>query len=352
MDTIEIVVGLQKGITLEEVTMLQNSFNNLKSTYGYTYCDVLQMTKNGSLAVKISYPRFFKRINAYLISTRRECFEVQKHFIEYIKCDPYLKALIKDINLTRVDIPFTYYMGEEENFHNHQNIFMIFAQVYQIKKPRSSTKGIIDLVSKEQETLTYADTKSISSYNSKLVIYDQYKNILSKTEEPMMEDITANYPDLRKRIRFEVSKRIRRKPLSLEEFKRFDIYLSYFEEYKGYILDNVLDIEIIEMLYNQASGRLAQILYSERASRNFNYEVFILKNLSRIYDYEILRRALKIEIENISTRENAVTKVRKILNDYQESTGIIVLDTYKHIIEMRNNFINYSILDKNGNIFL
>ncbi|MDU1911908.1 hypothetical protein [Fusobacterium sp.] len=352
MDTIEIVIGLQEGITLEEIGILQNSFNNLRSTYGYTYCDVLQMTKNGSLAVKISYPRFFKGINAYLISTRRECFEVQKHLIEYIMNDPYLKTLIKDINLTRVDIPFTYYMGEEESFHNHQNIFMIFAQVYQIKKPKSSTKGIIDIVSKEQETLTYADTKSISSYNSKLVIYDQYKNILSKTEDDMMKDITANYPDLRKRIRFEVSKRIRRKSLNLEEFKSFDIYLSYFEEYKGYILDNVLDIEIIEMLYKEASVRLAQILYSERALGNFNYEVFILKNLSKIYDYEILRRALNIEIENTSTRENAVTKVRKILNDYQESTGIIVLDTYKHIIEMRNNFIKYSIVDKNENIFL
>lgn len=352
MDTIEIVVGLQKGITLEEVAMLQNSFNNLKSTYGYTYCDVLQMTKNGNLAVKISYPRFFEGINTYLISTRRECFEVQKHFVEHIMSDSYLKALIKDINLTRVDIPFTYYMGEEENFHNHQNIFIIFAQVYQIKKTKSSTKGIFDIVSKEQETLTYADTKSISSYNSKLVIYDQYKNILSKTEEHIIEDIITNYPDLRKRIRFEVSKRIRRKSLSLEEFKRFDIYLSYFEEYKGYILDNVLDIEIIELLYNESSDKLAQTLYLERALGNFNYEVFILKNLSKIYDYEILRRTLKIEIENINTRENAVTKVRKILNDYQESTGIIVLDTYKHIMEMRNNFINYSIVDKNENIFL
>lgn len=352
MDTIEIVVGLQKGITLEEVAMLQNSFNNLRSTYGYTYCDVLQMTKNGSLAVKISYPRFFKGINAYLISTRRECFEVQKHLIEYIMSDLYLKALIKDIKLTRVDIPFTYYMGEEENFHNHQNIFMIFAQVYQIKKPKSTTKGIFDIVSKEQETLTYADTKSISSYNSKLVIYDQYKNILNKTEDSTMKNIITNYPDLRKRIRFEVSKRIRRKPLSLEEFKKFDIYLSYFEEYKGYILENVLDIEIIEMLYNEVSVRLAQILYLERALGNFNYEVFILRNLSKIYDYEILRRALNIEIENTSTRENAVTKVRKILNDYQESTGIIVLDIYKHIMEMRKKLINYSIVDKNGNIFL
>lgn len=352
MDTIEIVVELQKGITLEEVTMLQNSFNNLRSIYGYTYCDVLQMTKNGNLAVKISYPRFFEGINVHLISTRRECFEVQKHFVEYIMSDPYLKALIKDINLTRVDIPFTYYMGEEENFHNHQNIFMIFAQVYQIKKPKSSTKGIFDIVSKEQETLTYADTKSISSYNSKLVIYDQYKNILNKTEDGMMKDISTNYPDLRKRIRFEVSKRIRRKSLSLEEFKRIDIYLSYFEEYKGYILENVLDIEIIEMLYNEASVRLAQILYSERVLGNFNYEVFILKNLNRIYDYEILKRALKIEIENTSTRENAVTKVRKILNDYQESTGIIVLDTYKHIMEMRKKLINYSIVDKSENIFL
>ncbi len=62
---------------------------------------------------------------------------------------------------------------------------------------------------------------------------------------------------------------------------------------------------------------------------------FIYKEIDKIYDYEIIRRALKICIKNENTKENAITVIRKILNSYQANEKIIVMDTYKIIRDIR-----------------
>ena len=67
-----------------------------------------------------------------------------------------------------------------------------------------------------------------------------------------------------------------------------------------------------------------------------NYENFIYKEIEHIYDYEIIRRALKLCIENQKTREKATTAIRKVLFKYEDDENIIMMDTYKKIIEVRN----------------
>ena len=49
--------------------------NSLVSPYGYTFCDVLEVSNTGNLIIKISYPRYFFGNNAYLITRRSECFQ-------------------------------------------------------------------------------------------------------------------------------------------------------------------------------------------------------------------------------------------------------------------------------------
>ena len=130
-------------------------------------------------------------------------------------------------------------------------------------------------------------------------------------------------------MRLEVSKRINlRNNFSIQDFKNFDILRKYYSEYKKYILDNILDFTIIEQLYNQWAKELSDRLDKEKTVKNFNYETFILKNIKNLYDYEIIKRALKISIDNISTRENAITKVRKILKEYEKENKVIILDVY------------------------
>ena len=340
MDTIEVKFNFRGNPLLEEIESFKNHVSSLTSPKGYRYCDFLRFSrtkkeKKLGAIFKISYPRYFNGDNSYLITTRKECFEVQEHLINSILCDPFFRAIIVDVKLARVDIPFTYYMREDMDFHSYINAYKIFALVYNIKKEEMRAKGYIDLIDEKYETVVYSDNgKTDKSSNDRLMIYNQYQKLKTKLGEERIEEIIANSQELKRRMRLEVSKRIRREPFSLENFKNFDILGEYFDDYKNYILENVLNREIIENLYNEKVKNLSELLSQNRALGNFNYEVFILKNLDNIYDYEILRRALGIEIDNSKTRESAITRVRKILNEYEKEERIIIMDTYKIICEM------------------
>lgn len=343
MDTIEISLELIKGLNMEAVQEITNNIGGLKSPYGYTYCNVLQYSKTGNLIIKISYPRFYAGNNAFLISKRSECFIVQNHFSENIMND----YRILNLNISRIDIPFTYYMNNNEDFLSYWHIYQIFAYVYDIKFKNANAKAYIDLLTKNVETLIYSDSgKGGKNYNSRLEIYNQHLNLSNKIEEIEMEDILLTYPDLPQRVRMEVSKRIRlRKTFTGVEFSQFDILGNYFEKYKKYILDNILDFKVIEDLYTTWALQLANILIERKALGNVNYEIFILQNEGIIYDYEIIRRAVALGIDNINTRENAITRIRKILNNHQLQKNIIVMDTYAVLCRIRNVIQNYKLLD-------
>ncbi len=441
MDTIEISLRIIKELSIMLIERLRRDINSLVSPYGYTFCDVLEVSSTGNLIIKISYPRYFFGNNAYLITKRSECFEVQKYFVDNImedpywkdiigeinllrvdipftyqmrdiitkrsECfevqkyfvdnimeDPYWKDIIGEINLLRVDIPFTYQMRDNEEFNSYENVFQICAIVYNRTKNKARPKAFIDMIDRKLETVIYSDNgKSDKSSNNKLMIYNQYLNLNQKLDEEVFEETLKAYGDLPYRIRMEVSKRVRlrksfngqefanldilgnyfeqyknyildyvlnkeeidwlevskrvrlRKSFNGQEFANLDILGNYFEQYKNYILDYVLNKEEIDWRYNYWSEQLVKVLIENRAKGNFNYKVFILQNLSTIYDYEILRRALGSGIENISTRENAITRVRKILNDIQQEKNIIVMNTYAVLMKMRETIINYRLMD-------
>ena len=347
MDTIEISLRILKELSIMLIEKLRRDINSLVSPYGNKFCDVLEVSSTGNLIIKISYPRYFFGNNAYLITRRSECFEVQKYFVDNIMEDPYWKDIIGEINLLRVDIPFTYQMRDNEEFNSYENVFQICAIVYNRTKNNAKPKAFIDMIDRKLETVIYSNNgKSDKSSNNKLMIYNQYLNLNQKLDEEVFEETLKAYGDLPYRIRMEVSKRVRlRKSFNGQEFANLDILGNYFEQYKNYILDYVLNKEEIDWQYNIWSERLVKVLIENRTKGNFNYKVFILQNLSTIYDYEILRRALGSGIGNTNTRENAITKVRKILNDIQQENNIIVMDTYAVLMKMRDTIINYRLMD-------
>ena len=253
MDTIavKLMLGIQNTI---EIDNIKKYFNNIKSYYGFTYCDAKEVVEGGNFLVKISYPRFFKGINAYLITKESECLEVQEHF-----CDRVRNKFGDDVEiiLTRVDIPFTYNMNNY-SLRAYDNIFKIFALIYSKKYPNSSTKGIIELKTGKKESLTFADTKCPSAYNHRLMIYNQYENIFRKTSNKEFDEILINYPDLPHRMRCEVSKYIDRNSFSVEKFKNLNILRSYYYQYKKYIFKNFLDFVEIDKIYEEATEKLAQ----------------------------------------------------------------------------------------------
>ena len=347
MDTIEISLRILKELSVMLIGKLIGDINSLVSPYGYTFCDVLEVSNTGNLIIKISYPRYFFGNKAFLITRRSECFQVQNYFAKAIMEHEYWKDTIGEINLLRVDIPFTYQMRDDEEFNSYVNVFQICAIVYNKTKNKARPKAFIDMIDRKLETVIYSDNgKSDKSSNNKLMIYNQYLNLNQKLDEEVFEETLKAYGDLPYRIRMEVSKRVRlRKSFNGQEFANLDILGNYFEQYKNYILDYVLNKEEIDWQYNIWSERLVKVLIENRTKGNFNYKVFILQNLSTIYDYEILRRALGSGIGNTNTRENAITKVRKILNDIQQENNIIVMDTYAVLMKMRDTIINYRLMD-------
>lgn len=335
MDTIEIRLNLKKGLTIEIINQLRNSITSITSKNGHRYCDVLELSAKGDLIVKISYPRYFAGTNAYLIGSRNDCISVQTHFINSIFNDSIWASMIDDITLTRVDIPFTYLMNPNESFASYQNIFFIFAFVYSRKKENARTKAYMDLQNRNFETLIYSPNGCVGKgSNNKLEIYNQALNLRNKLEDDIWHNVINTYNDLPMRIRMEVSKRIRRKNFSPNEFATIDLLGTYFEDYKSYILDNVLDFNIIDELYNNWAYELSVKLSEVRKIKGFNYGEFIYQNQMIIYDYEVVRRALGISINNINTRENAITRVRQILKQYQNTHNIFLMDVYAILKQM------------------
>ena len=331
MDTIEISLILN-NIDISKLQVLREEISSLISPFGYRFIDIIEFSRKGNLVLKISYPRYFSGTNVYLIRSRRECFEVQKYFCQEILEDNKWKEFIAGIKLSRVDIPFTFYV--DTVFSHYRNIFYIFAHVYDLKKKKAHSRAFIDLITDEIQTLIYSSNgSSRKDCNERKLKKDVFIKVIQK------------YPDLEKRMRLEVSKRINlRNNFSIQGFKNFDILRKYYSEYKKYILDNILDFTIIEELYNQWAKELSDRLDKEKTIKNFNYETFILKNIKNLYDYEIIKRALKISIDNISTRENAITKVRKILKEYEKENKVIILDVYSILNKIKDYIENQDSL--------
>lgn len=348
MDTIEGNVKLKSDITVEELDIVKKYFSTLKSPIGFRFCDVLEESRGRErgLILKISYPRYYYGNNAYLVTSKSKCLEVQEHFVNSIQEDTFLKEVVLGIKLTRVDIPFTYYMEKGLEFNSYWNIYKIFASVYTIRKRNARAKGYLDLLDDKYETVIYSDNgKTDKSSNNRLMIYNQELNLRNKLSEEEFERVSKDYPDLISRMRLEVAKRIRRKGFSLDEFKNFDILSEYFQQYKNYILENILNKDDIEQIYDEKAEEVAKKLADERERRSFTYENFIYRNFYAIGDYEILRRAVKIAIPNRKTREGAITTIRKILEEYESSTTVKVMNNYSTITEMREYIKSLEIKD-------
>ena len=339
MDTIQISIVLNKEklrvSTHYDLQRTASYINGIKSVYGFTYCDCLEISRSGNLIVKISYPRFFAGSNAYLISNSVECSQVQWHFILSMNNHPLLCDA--EIELNRVDIPFTLIMGPNYNFNSYRKVYQVFDYVYRKKNVKSNPKAYTNVSEYKPETITYADTPTTAKYNKKIMIYDQFNNLRSKTDDDnRFNELVAKYDGLSRRMRIEVSKRINRKAFSLEEFSPLNIFKEYSVKYKEYLLENLFDLNEVNNFYNEKSLELASKLLAYREeTTNFNYESFIYREIQYIYDYEIIRRALKICIDNVKTREKAVTAVRKVLFTYQLNENVIVMETYETIKQMR-----------------
>lgn len=353
MDTISIKINFAKfGVSYFNIKELEGVVNSIESPYGFTYCDTLNITDD-YLTIKVSYPRFFRGINAYLVKSSFECLEVNRNLVynlENVLAKLYLKII--SIELIRVDIPFTYlipkeYIGNGKGFASYEKVFRILSYVYHYSRRGKSiatdTKGIIDMISASIETVNFNLTKT-SGGNAEITIYNQYLNIQRKTSDiSMFDNYNTIYPDLRQRIRIESKKRIRRKSLTSMEFANFNILKTYGDERKKFLLEHLFNKKTIEFIYNdffiELDRSYKQFLYTHNG--RINYTAWIHSNENLILDYQIVRRVLVNNIYNRSTLESAITAVRKELK-FIEDRGTLILNVSKIIDDMRSCIKNYN----------
>ena len=214
---------------------------------------------------------------------------------------------------------------------------------YRKKNSKSNPKAYTNVSEYKPETIIYSDQPQISKYNKRIMFYDQYNNLRIKTEDDeKFHEMEMKYDELSRRMRIETSSRISRLAISIQEFADYPIFSTYLPQFKEHILQNLFDLNEVSNFYNEKSVELAnKILRYREETTNFLYETFIYKEVERIHDYEIIRRALKICIDNIKTREKAITVIRKVLFKYQLHENVIVMDTYNTIVEMKRVIETY-----------
>lgn len=334
MDTMQLDLIFEDGcdFTKKEEERIRKTLDRLESPSGYSYCDVLRSgvvygKKETKIIVKLSFPRFYFENNAYLISTYSECRKVQRHFVEQLQKNKFLKK-VKAIKITRVDIPFTYLMKEDKEFHNYSNVFKILASAFTKRYSRVEGKSVVDTKKKKEQTVTFTDAPVASAYNTKIMIYNQKLNLDSKLKEEIdLRKTLEKFPDLPRRMRIEMSKRINRKEMSLKDFQKFELFEEYSNKYKKELKNLLFDEELLDDVYEEEIEKLADILEEEREvqKKRFTYKNFLSEYVEDIYDYKILRDAVKSVISNKKTRESAITEIRKELKSSEERKGLIVI---------------------------
>lgn len=340
MDTMQLGLIFEEDFdpSRKDQQRIQNKIESIQSPIGNMFCDLIKFsTISDKVIIKVSFPRYFYNNNAYLVESSEKCFQVQRTLAKELR--KIFGEDLKAIAVERIDIPFTYIIDKNSAFTDYNNIYKVAALIFGIKHKKSVSKSIIGTITEDRETITYADTETISAYNKKIMIYDQHLNLKTKLGKYSREfkDTIKDFPELKRRMRIEVSKRTRRIPISLKEFSEYDFFKDSSEKYKKILLKELLNSESLDNIYEKEIKKLSKTLrkYRDKKGKRFKYENFIMVEMKNIYDYKILREAIRKNLDNKKSIENGITQVRKILKELEEENGLKILEVEKEIKKIR-----------------
>lgn len=270
------------------------------------------------IMIILSFPRFYSRTNAYLLTKSKECKQVIRDFVTSFFKEKYIhddyNKWVKDkirIKLVRVDVPITYLMDKDKCFNDYQNVFCLLENIYNRGNKRMGKRNDV-------ETIILFDGKTKDSSNSKITIYNQHRKFESMYPK-LISRLEKEFSDLKCRIRIELSKRIRRKEFTVKEFKYFDFYENYIYEYAQDIRENLFNENTIEKIWQKQIELLVD-RYNKSSSR---LETFLWENLEDIWDYEIIKKVLDRVIENDNTYYKKCSQAKEFLEKREKDTGII-----------------------------
>lgn len=341
---IELISPTGEYIEREVMNVIEKTINDL------SYCD-LTFKDDKAIRIKLSYPRYFYSTNAYLISNPNECLTVNENLIEKIRYNfinnPLLLSYFEEgveFVLTRVDVAFTYYMEMYRNFNSYRNLYYILNSIYCSINKTSIPKKIGTIENEVCETIIFTENSNISSYNNRVIVYDQNKKMSDyyKFNQPSLyQKILEDFPDLNQRMRIEGAKRIRRKGFLAEEWKNFDVYRCYIPKIGDYILSNLFNIEVANNIKILKIQELKNLLLQERQYPNFSYQSFVYRYQLQIWDYELLRQAImELFSNNPNTGYHACSTVKGVLENLQSAYGVKYFNVFDELESIRQTILN------------
>jgi len=310
MDTINIRVQTDKVLNVEDIP-------RLKATKNINSIGIL---KDKSCRLIISIPRTHYLSNAYLVTSE---WEVQSA-LEYVKAElERLGYKIMRMEVTRVEYPFTYIRPVEESFNSHRQVFQLFSMCGDIYgyKAKDFGKG------NRRENYLLRNSWIPGRSRSGISIYDQHLKINETERKLRTEKILKDYPDLPSRTRVEISMRYRkilkdRSSLRLNEVKK----LSYK------VIDEVIFKNIYEAI-KLTTKTLTSALKKARVKQgnSFKLATFIRDHKELIFDYTLLREAIKKAYINYEGAKYAYKAAKKELIKLEESEGVFYIGNLKRI---------------------
>lgn len=293
---------------------LINKIDNLRN------CKIRKKSDE-EIEIILSFPRFYSRTNAYLLTKSKECKQVIREFITSFFKEKYIhndyNNWIKDkirIKLIRVDVPITYLMNKDKCFNDYRNVFCLLENIYKKDSKRMGKRNDV-------ETIILFDGKTKDSSNSKITIYNQHRkfeNICSTS----INKLEKEFRDLKYRIRIELSKRIRRANFTVKEFKYFDFYENYIYKYAQDISEVLFDEDKIEDIW-QKQIKLLVGRYSKSSAK---LETFLWENLDDIWDYKIITKVLDRVIENDNTYYKKCSQAKEFLKKEKRKLELFILE--------------------------
>lgn len=337
MDTISVTLEFEKELDEKEIIELEKN--------RFIKCKSRGRKGSTSLIFKISYPKFIGENNATLVHSSKVVLDCNREFVKAVRRIRPFEVI--RIVLNRVDIPYTYLMPEPFSFSEYYSVFYRmaanYAKVYNANSREVRPKAISDFLNNKIETIILADNKNTNNYNHKITIYNQYQRF-ADTHESELARTEINHPNLKRRIRIEVSKKISlTRDMILEEFAIFDLYKAYNNNFIDYALTNMFGNDNSQAFYYEKVNKWVSIFTTKDGSC---YKSLIEQNLEYGESYNMIREALCKVVTNKKTRENAITKIIKAIKDYEKRTGIMVMSIdveYKNLWWQLMNYKDYNL---------
>lgn len=296
MDTINVRYKFTRELTREEFVLLKTN---------YHYIENISMSRRESCTYNIGFsvPKFFSDTNVYLVNSSD--FNIFKKAVMSIFGPITISAIV-----TRVDTPFTYLMQPNESFNDYAHIFRLLSYAYYASNNKGSFKNFEDTLTQTKECYRLGNSTNINKSNFKINIYDQYKKLEDSDTsygKRKFKKIEQEFPDLSRRIRLEVSRKVNR---SLETFYYEDEYSESYNSLKKTIFNEENISVILEDILEDYSNLFTK------------YGHFIESIIFHggYFEYDLFRKFLKNMTSNPKTLETRITKARRFLDDLGESS--------------------------------